>query len=243
MMKKLNIIGIAIISLFLFSSQALAISIGYGGNYTLTDSDSDGFSDALSFSNPFPFFGSHSGYVSTSDPSTDSLFSDPGMETISLAALSLDPTSYAAGSYFDFAPTLYADGFAIYDDDGTLLLKADLTVNRLEIDSSTGTINSSFSMNLTNITAGTSYSAGSSEIIDAFLAVAAAGDGGATNITLQMAGDLSAAILAGDTVNGTYSGSAAPVPEPATLLLLGMGMLGVGTYGKRRKRREGYKIS
>lgn len=45
---------------------------------------------------------------------------------------------------------------------------------------------------------------------------------------------LDSAIL---TANG-YENSSAPVPEPATMLLLGVGMFGFAIYGKRRMSKE-----
>jgi hypothetical protein len=35
----------------------------------------------------------------------------------------------------------------------------------------------------------------------------------------------------------TYSGSAAPVPEPTTIVLSGLGLLGIGAYLRRRFKK------
>ena len=85
-------------------------------------------------------------------------------------------------------------------------------------------------MNLTNVVI---YQTGS-PILDAFV------DGGAVNFTLNMAKtqaikSLDDLIAKGGT--GTYSATAAPLPEPSTVLLLGGGLLGMVAFGRKYMKK------
>jgi hypothetical protein len=215
---------IAALALALWTTPAGAVSFSFAGNFSLVDDDNDGFSELLDFDNPV---GNHSGFIHVFDPGGDGLFADAALETVLISALTLDPSDP-----FAFDPTLYANGFAVYDDDGTLLFEADLTAAELVIDGGTGTINPQFELNLTNITAGGGYVGGSSAIIDAFLAA----PGGAANVTLQVPiPDLGSAIQNGDSIASTFSGSATPIPEPASVLLVGAGLAGLARAGRARR--------
>ena len=109
------------------------------------------------------------------------------------------------------------------------LILADISLSSLTVNSSTGSINSSFDLNLTNITAGATYVAGLSAVIDQFLADA----GGASNFSFNIAANLGQVIEGTAPPNtptsGSYSGSAgtAYVPAPATAFLFGTGLLGL----------------
>ena len=228
-MRNLNwkaalVVGAA---LLLPAVQASAtISMSLLGNFTLMDDDADGFSELLTFDNPF---GGHSGVVTAFDPLSDAIFSDAGFVTVDIAALTLDPDNP-----FAFDPTTYVDGFAVYDNEGNLLFDSDLAAMTLEIDGGTGDINSSLQLNLSNVSAGPDYTPGDSTIVDTFLSAA----DGAVNLTLQLpGGDLGQRIQDGEATASTYSGSAyATVPEPSTLALLGSGLLGAAIFGGRRSR-------
>jgi hypothetical protein len=169
--------------------------------------------------------------VTVVDPASDSLFADPEFERIVFAGLKLDPLSFVSGKTYDFSTQTYLDGVRLFDDDNTLLMTADLTVDAMILDRSTGSINPSFGMNLSNIVAGAEYQHGSSPILDAFVGA----PGGSLNLTLQIPNsNLGGIIENGGMAISTYSGSLAPVPEPSTLLLLGAGLLGLVAF--RRKQ-------
>jgi len=240
-MKKL-LASLALVTFLSPITGAMAIiDVGFTGSYKFTDNGGlANFRETLTLQNAF---------IQTFNPVGDPIFEDagdlsgsnnifnptPSTETLSLATLFLDESSFSSGSFFDFSPNLYMDGFKIFDDSTAgsgLLLKADLTVQQIKIDVTGGLINTIFALNLTNIS---TFAA--SPILDAF----AAAPGGATNITLQFAGDLSSVIIPNPADPGTmstlatFSGQAAPVPEPGTMLLMGSGLLGLGLWRKFKK--------
>ncbi len=223
MKKLLSIALIVLLAVVFTAGGALAVSFDFVGGFTLTDADQDGFAEVLNLNaseytpNKSPIF--------MFDPSADTVL-DYGSYVL-LSEFTLDNNSYSSGDYYDFANNPYNDGFEVYDSNDNLLLQADITLDPLAVDGGTASINSSFGMNLTNIDV---FVAGS-PILDAF----AAAPGGAVNFTFNIAGYRLATMIENGGGKGGYSGSAAPTPEPGTLLLLGVGLLGGAFYGRRKR--------
>lgn len=209
------------------AGNVAATSISFAGAYSLSDTDSDGFSEQLSLG---------TGQIFVYDPLNDQLFSDAGAETVVFADFILDPTDFTSGQNYDFLTTTYTDGFKIFDDDNTLLFDADISIDSLVVDQSTGRINPAFAMNLSNIQAAADYIVGSSEIVDMFLEDTM----GAANFTLQVFdSSLGFNIENGVGFSSTYSGNAIPmdpVPEPGTVFLLGSGVIGLVGWLRKKRR-------
>ena len=228
LMKKSHVTGIIVVAIAVcFAGSVSATSLNFiGPSYTISDEDGDGFSETLHLDTAF---------VSRVDPIADGVFGDAAWETVVLTDFFLDPDSFVSGAQYDFAATTYVDGFAVYDDDQTLLFDADIVLSALEVNGSIGEIDPLFSINLINIEAAPDYVVGSSEIIDAFVDYST----GAANFSLQFPNpNIGAMIESGTRFSSTYSGSAAPVPapEPGTMLLIGSGLLGIAAVARQKRR-------
>ncbi len=224
-MKKTAIILAAILLVAVsFGSASATAIIAFSGNVTTSDTGGvAGFYETMTFST---IFSAGSGTVSSTQPA-DAIFDDAGLEYVVIASLTLSETSFVNGVYYDFAPTLYVSGFEVYDDNGTRLFYADLTVDQLVIQGTSGDINPSFTMNLTNITADGSYVAGTSAIVDEFVGA----PGGAMQVSIQLG---SLPLPDEGAARNTYSGTAEPVPEPSTVLMLGAGLIGLAVIGRKK---------
>jgi len=223
-MKKITtILAVLFFGMFVAVGSAMAVSFDFSGNYAISDTNDSGFADTLTFDSALS---AGSGVITLFDPYPDGFISVG--DYVVLADLTFDESNFSTGEYYYFSPDLYSDGFQVWDKEtNAMLFKADLTVDKLSVVGKTGLINPFFTMNLTNITAGGDYKIGDSTIVDAFLKA----PGGSTQITLQFG---NSPLPDAGPSSGSYSGKAAPVPEPSTMLFLGTSLLGLLVVSRRK---------
>ena len=214
MKKFLSIIALTVLAVGVVTSAASALSFDFGGAFTFSDMDNDGFAELLDFNTSIL----GKSFVVSADPALDAVLDVGSYVKLSLFTLNAD---------YSFQNNAYENGFQVYDSNNNLLMEADITLDPLEIDQTTASINASFGLNLTNI----DLKVAGSPILDAFALPA---PGGAVNFTLNVANVDFDEMLKNGGGKGSYSGSAAPVPEPSTVLLLGAGILGMLAIARKR---------
>ncbi len=207
----------------IFAGQAAGSSISFseaiGGGFSITDADNDGWAETFSL-----------GTAEITDWDGDGWFN--GDETIVFSDMYLDQPSYDPDNpdEFYFSPNSYPNGFSLYDNGGTnLILTADLAASTLVTFGTIGILNPLLSTNLTNFTITSSYTGGSN-YIDSLMTC----DSAALNVALVTTSAITDSITTGSGAEGFLNGSSTPVPEPTTILLMGMGLLGFASFGRRR---------
>jgi hypothetical protein len=126
-----------------------------------------------------------------------------------------------------FAPVTGTGSFSF--GQGPYKLTADLVWKNIETMGTIGGINIWGSANLSNFV----YAGDNPDLLQ----LVNSPNGGATTVTFQFIPAKSLTDLTTDntTNRAAYSGTAVPVPEPATALLLGLGFLSVAAYQRRRR--------
>ncbi len=196
---KQVIIVLAATTLAAIGISTEAVSLNFvGPSFTLSDTDPDGFSERFTLG---------SARVMHVDPQSDSIFGDPAYDFMVFSDLILDPTSYISEEAYDFVTKRYTDGANIYDNDGSLLVFADLTLTPVAVDGSTTSINPAFTTNLTLQFPDPNFDG----LIEDGVSFSSSYPGGTVPYTPNT-----------------------PIPEPSTLLLLGSGLIGAYAFGRRQ---------
>lgn len=202
-------LAMAVVGLTFTAGSALAVHMefAYNGDYIMSDENLSGAAETINFSNV---------KIVTTEPDGDSIFG----ASINIAPLTLDEAIL-----YQFDPMDYIDGFEVVG-----FFTADLRVEEIipAIGGNSGTINPFLALNLTNIEADGAY-AGGSALADAFIKYGV----GSTSMSAN-AKDIFTVILTPG-FDSSFTGSAQPIPEPATMLLFGSGLASLVGMARRRK--------
>jgi len=189
------------------SALALPMEFAYNGYYTMSDENASGQAETINF---------HDVTIVTTEPDGDSIFG---------AAINLASLSFDEAILYQFNPKDYIDGFEVVG-----FFTADLRVEEIvpAIGGNSGTINPFLQLNLTNIEASGGY-AGGSALADAFISYGI----GSTSMSANASNIFTLIRTPG--FDSSFTGSAQPIPEPATMLLFGSGLASLVGMARRRK--------